>query len=99
MHIHIASRERLDCKISHGSLSLPACAILVVGNRINPLDLAQHFDQTIRDHILGALNASTTVKKGVLLALDAVYSEDGGRLEEESHLIVSNDFVCELAAT
>jgi predicted TIM-barrel fold metal-dependent hydrolase len=99
MHIHIASKERPDCKISNAMLSLPAFAYMVVANGINPLDLAQHFDQTIRDHILGALNASTTVKKGVLLALDAVYSEDGRRLEEESHLIVSNDFVRELAAT
>jgi predicted TIM-barrel fold metal-dependent hydrolase len=33
------------------------------------------------------------------LALDATYGEDGGRLEEESHFIVSNDYVRELAAT
>ncbi|MGH7480280.1 MAG: hypothetical protein ACREJ8_11945, partial [Candidatus Methylomirabilales bacterium] len=72
MHIHIASKERPDCKVSNAMLSLPAFAYMVVANGINPLDLAQHFDQTIRDHILGVLNASTTVKKGVLLALDAV---------------------------
>jgi predicted TIM-barrel fold metal-dependent hydrolase len=80
-------------------LSLPAFAYMVVANGINPLDLAQRFDQTIREHILGALNASTTVNKGVFLALDATYSEDGRRLEEESHFIVSNDYVRELAAT
>lgn len=99
MHIHIASKERADCKISDTMLTLPAFAYMVLANKINPIDLALRFDETIREHILGALNGSSTVEKGVLLALDAMYSDDGRRLEEESHFIVSNDFVRELAAT
>jgi len=99
MHIHIASKERPDCKVSNAMLSLPAFTYMVLANGINPVDLFERFDQTIREHILGVLNTSATVQKGVLLALDAIYSEDGRRLEEESHLIVSNDYVRELAAT
>lgn len=98
IHIHIASKERPDSKISDAMLTLPAFSYMLLANRINLRDLSRRFDETIRAHILGALNGSATVAKGVLLALDAIYSEDGRRLEQESHLVVSNAYIRELAS-
>ena len=47
--------------------------------------------------IFRQLSASKHVDRAVLLALDHVYSEDGVRHPEKTHLFVSNEFVSSLA--
>jgi predicted TIM-barrel fold metal-dependent hydrolase len=47
--------------------------------------------------IFRQLSASKHVDKAVLLALDHVYSEDGVKLPEKTHLFVSNEFVASMA--
>ncbi len=94
IHIHIAARERPGCVVSETMLGSPAFLYMLAGNGIDPLQLAEDFDGTIRNTVIGALEASESVKKGVLLALDGIYRD--GDLQD-SHLVVSNDYVRELA--
>ncbi len=94
IHIHIAAKDRPDCIVSPTMLSSPAFLYMLAGNGIDPLELAEDFDGTIRRTVLGALESSESVDRGVVLALDGIYR--GGDLQE-SHLVVSNDYVQELA--
>jgi|SRR6266403_906879 len=97
IHVHIAARERRDCRVSNKMLGLPAFSYMVAADGINPIALEQHFDQTIRDHILAAVQSAPSVNRAVLLAIDGVYSDNGVFQDNESHFIVSNDYVRELA--
>jgi predicted TIM-barrel fold metal-dependent hydrolase len=97
IHIHIAARERPDCKVSNQMLAMPAFAYMITANGINPVELTQHFDKTIAAHILGKLSGAPTVERGVLLAIDWVFQSDGTRDDAASHFVVSNDYVRELA--
>src|SRR2546421_11925771 len=97
IHIHIAAKQRPDCKVSNQMLAMPAFAYMVTADGINPVELAQHFDKTIADHILGTLSKAASVEKGVLLAIDWVFKPDGPRDDTNSHFVVSNDYVRELA--
>jgi uncharacterized protein len=98
MHIHIASRQRSDCKVSDEMLLSPSFAYMLVANHINPLRLKHAFDGTIREHVLGPIGEATLVEGAVVLALDAIYTSDGQRREVDSGMIVSNEYVRELAA-
>jgi predicted TIM-barrel fold metal-dependent hydrolase len=97
IHIHIAARQRPDCKVSDQMLAMPAFAYMIGANGINPVELIQHFDKTISSHILGVLQSAPSVEKGVLLAIDWVFKDDGTRDDARSHFVVSNDYVRELA--
>ena len=78
-------------------LEMPAFAYMVTANHINLIDLDLHFDKTIHDLIIGALNGASSVQKGVLLAMDGVFKSDGNPDDHNSHFIVTNDYVRELA--
>ncbi len=96
LHIHVAARDRPDCLVSKKTLWSPAFLYMVLGNQIDLLQLADDFDGTIRKNIIDPLNASESVDKGVLLALDGVY-RNGKLQRDRSNLVVSNDYVRELA--
>jgi predicted TIM-barrel fold metal-dependent hydrolase len=97
IHIHIAAKQRPDCKVSNQMLAMPAFAYMITANGINLIELNQHFDKTIADHILGTVNGAPSIEKGVLLAIDWVFKADGTRDDANSHFVVSNDYVRELA--
>jgi uncharacterized protein len=97
IHIHIAAKRVPGCKVSGRTERQASFAFMLLADGVRRSDLKRDFDGTIRDHILGALEGAPSVDRGVLLALDAIYGEDGRRLEERSHLIVSNGYVRSLA--
>jgi hypothetical protein len=53
--------------------------------------------QSIREHLLGVISASTFVSKSVLLAMDQVYDEAGKAHPGKTHLHVPNRYIAELA--
>jgi predicted TIM-barrel fold metal-dependent hydrolase len=75
----------------------PAFAYMLAASRVRLSDLRKDFDGTIRKCVLGPLKASASVDRGVVLALDAVYAEDGRPRWDASGMVVSNDYVRELA--
>jgi hypothetical protein len=94
VHIHIAAKDQPGCTVSPTMRRSPAFLYVLARNGVDRLELAKDFDGVIRNTILSALNTSRTVKKGVLLAMDWIYC-DGKR--QKSHLVVSNDYVRQLA--
>ncbi len=99
VHIHIAARGEPGCRVSTRTERQPSFALMLLADGVRRRDLKRDFDGTIRDHILGALEGAPSVDRGVLLALDAIYDENGRRREAESHLVVSNDYVRSLAGS
>ncbi len=97
VHIHIAATREPGCKVSEELRREPAFAWMLFADRIRRAELRRDFDGTVRRHIVGTLEGAPRVDRGVLLALDAVYGEDGRRVEEASHLVVSNEYVASLA--
>jgi len=99
VHIHIAATRQPGCKVSEKLRREPAFAYMVFADRIRHAGVRRDFDGAVRDHIVGTLEGAASVDRGVLLALDAVYDEGGRRIEEASHLVVSNEYVAALART
>jgi hypothetical protein len=97
IHIHIAAKNEPGCKVSRELESETAFIYMLLADRVKRSALRRDFDGTIRDHILGALAGAPSVDYGVVLALDAAYGEDGRRLEKHSHLVVTNEYVRNLA--
>lgn len=97
IHIHLAAKNRPDCRVSEELLRSPAFAYMVVANRVRPSALRRDFDGTIRRQVVSALRAAPSVDYGVVLALDAAVAEDGTVLWEASGMVVANDYVRELA--
>jgi predicted TIM-barrel fold metal-dependent hydrolase len=97
IHIHIAAKSEPGCSMSREMESEPAFIYMLLADRVKRSALRRDFDGTIRDHILSAISGAPSVHYGVLLGLDAVYDEDGRRLGEASHLVVSNEYVRSLA--
>ncbi len=94
MHIHIAAKDEPKCRVSLKTLASPAFLFMLVGNAIDLDQAMKNFDETIRNMVIGALNGSKSVDKGVLLAMDGIY-RDGA--PQESDFVVSNDYVRKLA--
>ncbi len=97
IHIHVAARERPDCKVSGEMQRMAAFTYMIEANHIDRDELKKHFDKTITTLVLGALHDAPSVEKGVLLAMDWVCKPDGKPDHDNSHLVVSNDYVRELA--
>jgi predicted TIM-barrel fold metal-dependent hydrolase len=51
----------------------------------------------IQKHMLGVINGAKYVQKGVLLAMDQVYDEDGNVCRQRTHLRVPNSYLAGLA--
>jgi predicted TIM-barrel fold metal-dependent hydrolase len=97
VHIHIAARDEPGCKVSTEMVGAPAFTYMLLANGVKRAAVRRDFDATIGDHIVGTLGGAPSVDYGVVLALDAVYGEDGRRREDISHLVVSNEYVAKLA--
>ena len=97
VHVHIAAKHEPGCRVSRALERQPAFAYMLLADGVSRAALRRDFDRTIREYILGALDAAPSVDHAVLLALDAIYDERGGRREAESHLVVDNEYVRSLA--
>jgi predicted TIM-barrel fold metal-dependent hydrolase len=53
--------------------------------------------ERVKEHLLGVINGSKVVSKGVVLAMDQVYDEGGNVHREKTHLHVPNSYVARLA--
>lgn len=97
IHLHVAARDRQGCRVADAMLLSPAFAYMLAANRVRLSALRRDFDGTIRKAVIGALNGSESVGRGVVLALDPIFAEDGAPRPEDSGMVVSNDYVMELA--
>jgi predicted TIM-barrel fold metal-dependent hydrolase len=95
IHIHImgAGDSGKGCRTSPGFLSSPVCRAMLLG-----LDAAADGvgDDWIRESILREVSTSETVDYAVVLALDGVH-KNGRYIPAESHVVVPNDYVIEMA--
>jgi len=97
VHVHIAARSEPGCKVSHTMERQPAFAFMLLAGGVARDELRRDFDGTIRKQITGAIDGAPSVDRAVVLALDAVHAENGERLDEASHLVVSNEYVRRVA--
>ena len=93
VHVHIAARGQPGCAVSRAMERQPAFAFMLLADGVAREDLRRDFDGTIRAQIVGAIDGADGVDRAVVLALDAIWSEDGTRRESASHLVVSNEYV------
>ncbi|MBZ5590059.1 MAG: amidohydrolase family protein [Acidobacteriia bacterium] len=98
IHVHIAARNQAGCKVSTVMERQPAFVFMLLADGVARESLRSDFDGTIRETIVGALDGAPSVDRGVLLALDAIWTDDGVRHDEASHLVVANDYVRGIAA-
>ena len=98
VHVHIAARNEPGCKVSRVMERRPAFAYMLLADGVAREDLKRDFDGTIRRRIVGAIEGAPGVDRAVLLALDAIWSDDGSRRDDASHLVVGNDYVRAIAA-
>ncbi len=97
VHVHIGGPgdSGSGCLMSSSFMLSPAFAFMLLSLGASPKDIT---DNGIKKIILDAINGSSRVHAAVVLALDGVYKDDGKRMcKAESHLVVPNDYVIELA--
>ncbi|MGD1146585.1 MAG: amidohydrolase family protein [Thermoanaerobaculaceae bacterium] len=99
LHIHIAARNQAGCKVSTVMERQPAFVFMLLADGVARENLRSDFDGTIRRTIVDALDGAPSVDHGVVLALDSIWSDDGVRHDEPSHLVVTNDYVRGIAAS
>jgi mannonate dehydratase len=99
VHVHIAAKNEPGCKVSQVMERQPAFAFMLLADGVTRDELRRDFDGTIRKQITGAIGEAPGVDRAVVLALDAIYSDDGVRQDEASHLVVSNEYVRRVAAS
>ena len=99
VHVHIAARSEPGCKVSRTMERQPAFAFMLLADGVARGDLRRNFDGTIRAKIVEVIEGALSVDRAVVLALDAIYTDDGVRRDDASHLVVSNDYVRTLAAS
>ncbi len=93
VHVHIAARDHPGCRVSRAMQRQPAFAFMLLADGVGREELRRDFDGAIAAWIAGAIEGAPGVDRAVVLALDAIYSEDGVRHEDGSHLVVGNDYV------
>lgn len=95
IHVHIGGPgdSGSGCRMSNEFIFSPAFGVMLLALRANPFDVK---DEKIKEIILNAIDASDKVDYAVLLALDGVY-KNGRYIESESHLVVPNDYVINIA--
>ena len=99
VHVHIAAKSEPGCKVSHTMERQPAFAFMLLADGVARDELRRDFDGTIRAKIVDTIDGAPGIDRVVVLALDAIYGDDGVRRDGDSHLVVSNDYVRALAAS
>jgi predicted TIM-barrel fold metal-dependent hydrolase len=71
----------------------PAFVAMLIALKVSPFEIK---DEKIKEIIVDAIDAAKKIDYGVLLAMDGVY-KDGRYVEDESHLVVPNNYVMDIA--
>ena len=99
IHVHIAARNQAGCRVSALMERQPAFVFMLLADGFERERLRSDFDETIREKIVDTIDGTASVGHSVMLALDAIWSDDGIRRDDASHLVVANDYVRGIAAS
>lgn len=91
-HIMVAGDSGKGCRISPEFLSSPVYRSMLLGLGAAP----EEANGGARESILRAVSTSETVDYAIVLAMDGVY-KNGRYIPAESHVVVPNDYVIEMA--
>ncbi|UPT75582.1 MAG: amidohydrolase family protein [Elusimicrobiota bacterium] len=99
VHVHLAAlpTKANGCLLSKDMLG-GALAKLVAWHQGLPLDEPERANAIFVDRVIEKMKASTRVEKGVLLALDGIYGDDGRLDEARTHMLISNDAMFDACA-
>lgn len=97
-HVHLAAlpEARNGCYISPHMLKSPLFRFLLWKHGLSP-DNPSQANQKYVDDLLTELRASRRVRQAVLLGMDGVYDQAGRLLQDQTHFLISNDYVLETA--
>lgn len=97
-HVHLAALPEGNngCYISPHMLKSPLFRFLLWKHGLSPNNPRQA-NQKYVDDLLMELRASTHVRQAVLLGMDGVYDQAGRLAREETHFLISNEYVLETA--
>jgi mannonate dehydratase len=95
IHIHIGGTgdSGSGCRMSPQFIFSPAFVAMLMALKVSPFEIK---DEKIKEIIVGAIDSAREIDYGVLLAMDGVY-KDGRYVEDESHLVVPNNYVMDIA--
>jgi len=97
-HVHLAALPEggNGCYISPHMLRSPLFRFLLWKHGLSP-DNPGGANRKYVDDLLAELRASRQVRQAVLLGMDGVYDQAGQLAREETHFLISNDYVLETA--
>ena len=97
-HVHLAALPEGNngCYISPDMLKSPLFRFLLWKHGLSPRD-PRHANQTYVEDLLKELRASKHVQQAVILGMDGVYDRAGRLDREQTHFLISNDYVLETA--
>ena len=95
IHVHIGGTgdSGSGCRMSPHFVLSPAFGAMLIALKASPFEIK---DEKIKEIIVGVINASKKIDHAVVLALDGVY-RNGEYSKDESHLVVPNKYVREIA--
>ena len=99
-HVHLAALPdgNNGCYISQHMLKSPLFRFLLWKHGLPPDRPRQANEKYVAD-LLTELRASKHVRQAVLLGMDGVYDQAGRLMREDTHFLISNDYVLETART
>ncbi|HKT34167.1 MAG TPA: amidohydrolase family protein [Nitrospira sp.] len=97
-HVHLAAlpEGRNGCYISTHMLNSPLFRFLLWKHGLSPKNPRQANEKYVND-LLKELRASTHVRQAVLLGMDGVYDRSGQLARDDTHFLISNEYVLETA--
>ena len=97
-HVHLAAlpEGRNGCYISPHMLKSPLFRFLLWKHGLSP-DHPSQANRKYVDDLLMELRASQHVRQAVILGLDGVYDRAGQLVKEQTHFLISNDYVLDTA--
>lgn len=97
IHTHIMGPgdSGKGCRMSKEFIVSPAFASMLSDLKSRPFGVS---DDAIREIVLDAIETSAQLDYAVILSIDGVY-KNARYLEHESHLVVPNDYVMDIART
>jgi len=97
-HVHLAAlpEGRNGCYISPHMLKSPLFRFLLWKHGLSP-DHPSQANRKYVDDLLTELRASQHVRQAVILGLDGVYDQAGQLVKEQTHFLISNDYVLDTA--
>ena len=97
-HVHLAALPEAHngCYISPHILKSPLFRFLLWKHGLSP-DHPSQANQKYVDDLLTELRASRHVRQAVLLGMDGVYDQAGQLVRDQTHFLISNNYVIETA--